>query len=245
MTLARPRVEWCTSVDSTNDEVLRRAAEGAPEGLVVAADTQTAGRGRHGRAWQDQPGRSLLFSLLLRPELAPPSWPLLALAMAASVAEAGGAHTGAALNVKWPNDVLWGGRKLCGILAEARGAPPALVIGTGINVDQAPEDFPPELRDRAASLRIASAGRPLDRHALLEDILRAFETRLALAPGRDPRPLFAALRPHLPAAGARVAVRIGERLLEGDVEAVLETGALHVREARTGALETVAAGDLA
>jgi BirA family biotin operon repressor/biotin-[acetyl-CoA-carboxylase] ligase len=259
-------VEWHASIGSTNDEAFRRAAEGAPEGLVVAADTQTAGRGRQGRAWQDLPGRSLLFSILLEPALPLPSWPLLGLAMAASVAGAGRALAGAALDVKWPNDVLWRGRKVCGILAESRAvarggteAPrsdagsaagrPLLVIGTGINVDQAEENFPPDLRGRAASLRLASDGRaldgPIDRRALLADVLRRFEAALALARGGDPLPLFAALRPHLPAAGARVAVRVGDRLLEGDVDAVLETGALRVREAHTGALETIAAGELA
>jgi BirA family biotin operon repressor/biotin-[acetyl-CoA-carboxylase] ligase len=246
VTPVRPPVEWHASLGSTNDEAFRRAAEGAPSGLVVAADTQTAGRGRQGRTWQDAPGRSLLFSLLLRPAVPMASWPLLGLAMAASVAEAGSEATGATLAVKWPNDVLWRGRKLCGVLAESRGAPPSMVIGAGVNVEQAEEDFPPELRGRAASLRLAAGSRsvPLERRALLEDVLRRFDARLALARGGDPRPLFEALRPHLPAEGMRVAVRVGARLVEGDVDAVLETGALRVREARSGALETVAAGEL-
>ena len=243
------RIERHASIGSTNDEAFRRAAEGEREGLVVTAETQTAGRGRQGRSWSDAPGKSLLFSVLLAPSVPLPSFPLLALALAASVAGAGRALTGAALEVKWPNDVTHLGRKLCGILAESRGAvggrDPALVIGAGVNVDQDPEDFPPEVRGRATSLRLAAGGRAVDREALLTEILGRFETDLLLVRPGDPAPLFAALRPHLPVPGRPVAVRVGDRIVEGPVEAVLPTGALQVRDARSGLLETVAAGELA
>ncbi len=258
-------VEWHDALPSTNDEALRRAAEGAPEGLVVAARTQTAGRGRQGRLWRDVPGRSLLFSLLLRPDPPVASWPLWALAMAASVAEAGRAATGAPLRVKWPNDVVCDGRKLCGVLAESRGAgdgrPGPLVIGTGINVVQEEGDFPPELRGSATSLRLAAraaaAGRagvrpgdaeraaPPDPHALLGAVLARFGERHALARARGAAALFEALGAWLPPVGERVSVRLGGRLLEGTVESVLETGALRLRDPATGAVETVAAGELA
>jgi BirA family biotin operon repressor/biotin-[acetyl-CoA-carboxylase] ligase len=243
-------IERHPSLGSTNDEALRRAAEGAPEGLVVVAGTQTAGRGRRGRTWHDAPGKSLLFSVLLAPALPLPSFPLLSLAMAAAVAEAGRTLSGAPLLVKWPNDVTHRGGKLCGVLAESRsmggpgGRGPVLVIGTGVNVNQLVEDLPADLRSRASSLRLAAGGRPIDREALLGEILRRFEPAARLAHGEDPAPLFAALGPHLPAPGRPIAVRVGDRVVEGPVEAVLETGALLVRDARSGIVETVAAGEL-
>jgi BirA family biotin operon repressor/biotin-[acetyl-CoA-carboxylase] ligase len=258
-------VERHAVLPSTNDEVFRRAAEGAPEALVVVADTQTAGRGRHGRTWQDAPGLSLLFSVLLKPTLSVPSWPLLALAMAASVAEAGGEAARTALGVKWPNDVVSGAKKICGVLAESRGGDGArgvLVIGTGVNVNQYVSDFPPELRDRATSLRLEAReaprtaggpgdpggprdlGAPLDSEALLAAVLDRFAGRLALVGDGGAGALFQELRRHLPAAGARVAVRMGGRLIDGTVETVLETGALRLRDSQTGLVETVAAGEL-
>jgi BirA family biotin operon repressor/biotin-[acetyl-CoA-carboxylase] ligase len=205
------RIERHRTLASSNDEAFRRAAEGAPEGLVVTTETQTAGRGRHGRTWLDVPGRSLCFSVLLAPVIPVPSYPLLSLAMAVSVAGAGRRLTGAPLDVKWPNDVLHRDRKVCGILAESRGLgtagsrAPILVIGTGVNVSQREEDFAPDLRGRAGSLLEAAGGRALDREALLREILSRFEVHLGLAREGDPAPLFAALRPHLPAPGRTVA----------------------------------------
>jgi BirA family biotin operon repressor/biotin-[acetyl-CoA-carboxylase] ligase len=165
------------------------------------------------------------------------------------VAEAGRGLAGAALEVKWPNDVVHQGRKLCGILAESRGASrggtPALVLGCGVNVNQGPEDFPPDLRGRATSLRLAAGLARVDADALFTAILRRFEEDLGLVRSGDPAPLFDALRPHLPSPGRPVAVRLGDRVIEGAVETVLPTGALRVRDARSGLVETVAAGELA
>ncbi len=254
-------VERHEALPSTNDEAFRRAEEGAPEGLVVVAGTQTSGRGRYGRSWHDVPGDSLLLSVLLRPEIPAPAWPLFALAMAASVAETGQETARAALGVKWPNDVVCRGRKLCGVLAESRGASAegrgTLVIGAGINVHQGADDFPPELRDHATSLHLEATGAPpqsgalpdsgpsLDSDALLAGILRRFGERLALAQQGGAAALFEALRGYLPEVGTRVAIRLGGRRIEGTVESVLETGALRVRDAATGAAETIAAGELA
>jgi BirA family biotin operon repressor/biotin-[acetyl-CoA-carboxylase] ligase len=234
-------VEFRASVGSTNDEILRRAAEGAPEGLVIAADEQTAGRGRQGRSWWDAPGNSLLFSTLLRPSIPLARFPLLGIAMACAVAEAGGEAAGQPLAVKWPNDVLHGGRKLCGILAEAR--PGALALGTGINVNQRADEFPPELRGRATSLREAAGGREIDRRALLTDVLARFEAYRSLAVRDGADALRLALLPRLPAAGSPIVVQTADRRLEGIVEEILETGALLVRDG-AGARFPVVAGEI-
>jgi BirA family biotin operon repressor/biotin-[acetyl-CoA-carboxylase] ligase len=239
-------VESHATLGSTNDEAFRRAREGAPEGLVVTAEHQTAGRGRLGRSWFDGAGRSLMFSALLRPTIPLPSYPLFALALASAVSDAGGELVGRPLVVKWPNDVLYDGKKVCGVLAESRslspGEPPALVLGAGVNVNLLEEDFPPEFRARATSLRIAAEGREVPIASLLAGILSRFERDLEAARGADPAALFARVRPRLPERGARVRVAVVDRVVEGELLDVTPTGALEVRDTATGRVETLAAG---
>ena len=254
-------VERHASIGSTNDEAFRRADEGAPEGLVVLALAQTAGRGRQGRAWWDAPGASLLFSVLLRPSIPLAQCPLLALALACSVADAGTEATGAALGIKWPNDVLHDGRKLCGVLAESRvsgsgvsgGAPapapstkrPAVVIGAGVNVNQTPEDFPAELRRTATSLRIAGGGKELRPEELLPAILGRLERYAALAAAGDGSGLWREVAGRLPRPGSEVTVVSGGRRIEGVVEGITESGALRLRERGRAEATVVSAGELA
>ncbi len=243
-------VERHASIGSTNDEAFRRADEGAPEGLVVLADAQTAGRGRQGRAWWDAPGASLLFSILLRPTLPLAQCPLLALALACSVADAGAEATGAVLTVKWPNDVVHDGRKLCGVLAESRvpGVPsskrPAVVIGAGVNANQTADDFPAELRGTATSLRIAGGGKALRPDELLPAILGRLERYVALAAGGDGAELWREVTGRLPEPGSQVTVVTGGRRIEGTVEGITESGALRLRERGRAEATVVSAGEL-
>ncbi len=155
---------------STNTDVLRQAAAGAPEGLVIAAESQTAGKGRLGRTWQTRPGAALTFSVLVRPDAVPQAsrgWlPLLAgVAVVSALAEV----TGLAAKLKWPNDVLAGGGKLAGILAEQSGG--AIVVGIGINVLGRETELPVAT---ATSLQRCGFG-GTDRTVLLAAILRQFE----------------------------------------------------------------------
>jgi BirA family biotin operon repressor/biotin-[acetyl-CoA-carboxylase] ligase len=169
VTLGRPRVHL-RQTGSTNDHARTLALAGAPHGTLVTADVQSAGRGRQGRAWTAPAGRALLASLLLRD---PP--PLLSLAAAVAVARA----CGPGAQIKWPNDVLVDGRKVAGILVEARPQHGWAVLGVGINVAVQVEDLPAELRGRAGTL-----GRsPGDREAVLTDLLAALEDVLALPGG--------------------------------------------------------------
>lgn len=239
-------VERHASLGSTNDEALRRAMEGAPEGVVVVADVQTAGRGRQGRAWNDVPGASLAFSVVLRPSLPLPRLPLLALAMACSVAEAAEAVTGGKHSVKWPNDVLFEGRKVCGILAESRSGgdgKPVLVIGTGVNVNHRTEDFPDEFRQRATSLRQAS-GEYVNPESVLHAVLERFERYVVLARDHGADALRDAVVDRLPAPGTTVAVRRGDDRIEGVVEGITETGALRFRQSGHDQAIVLAAGEL-
>ena len=237
-------IERHAVVKSTNDEALQRAGAGAPEGLVIVAETQTAGRGRLGRAWWDRAGLSLPFSVLLRPAIPLPHYPLLALAMAAAVADAGEEITGARLDVKWPNDVLHEGRKLCGILAESRSwETPALVIGTGINVNHLDPDFPEELRGRATSLRIAAGGSEIGLDRVLEAVLARFARALEHAAREEPGALWTEAVRRLPPSGTPISVRTGGRVLHGAVAGYSETGALRLRESDRDEATLVTTGE--
>lgn len=239
-------LERHASLGSTNDEALRRAAEGAPEGLVVLADAQTAGRGRHGRSWNDVPGASLAFSVVLRPSLPLPRLPLLAIAMACAVAEAAESITGARFDVKWPNDVMFQERKVCGVLAESRSGGDGgtvLVIGTGVNMNHLEADFPNDLRERATSLRIAG-GSYVTPESVLAAILSRFERYVLVARERGGNALREAVIGRLPTPGTPVAVRRGEGRVEGVVEGITDTGALRFRERGRDETVILAAGEL-
>lgn len=136
--------------DSTNTRARELATAGAPHGAVVTAAEQTEGRGRQGRAWTAPPGKALLYSAILRPLGARPLLPLTVALAACEAAEA--LQPEIECHVKWPNDVQVDDRKLAGILIEARPQDDWAVIGVGLNLAIEPEEFPPELRDSAASL---------------------------------------------------------------------------------------------
>jgi BirA family transcriptional regulator, biotin operon repressor / biotin---[acetyl-CoA-carboxylase] ligase len=171
-------IEVTDATGSTNADLLARAAAGDPEGAVLAAEQQSAGRGRMGRAWVAPPRGALTFSLLLRPLAVPRArhgWlPLLAgVAVASAVRDVAAVDA----RLKWPNDVLVGAAKLAGILAEATAD--AVVVGIGLNVSAAPRRLPPSGRTpagalAATSLRAAGAA-TLDRDLLLAGILSGFE----------------------------------------------------------------------
>jgi BirA family biotin operon repressor/biotin-[acetyl-CoA-carboxylase] ligase len=175
-TLGRPRVHL-RATSSTNDRARELAAAGAPHGTLVTAAVQSAGRGRQGRTWSAPAGHALLMSLVLRG--APP---LLPLAAAVAVAET----CGEAAQIKWPNDVLLDGRKVSGILAEARPQEGWAVLGIGLNVAVRVEDLPPELHATATTLGLA----PRDVEPTLQRLLGALERALAL----DSAALLAAYR---------------------------------------------------
>jgi BirA family biotin operon repressor/biotin-[acetyl-CoA-carboxylase] ligase len=146
----------------------------APEGALVAAEVQTAGRGRLGRRWLAPAGTSLLCSLQLRPAVAQEHLPELTVVVAHACVEAIAALTGLEPELKFPNDVLIGGRKVAGILAEAREE--RLVLGLGVNVNVPEAELPQEV-DRAATSLLVETGRELDRAELLVELLDRLERR--------------------------------------------------------------------
>ena len=198
LTAASP---WCVPVEvvgeitSTNDELLRRGEEGAPEGTLLFAERQTAGRGQFQRPWDSAPGLGLWFSLLLRLEINDTMIPLLSAFPAVALVntlESLGIGSG----IKKPNDLLIGNRKVAGILVETRpGKHPFAVIGIGLNVNHSIADFPVELQDRATSLALV-AGSPVDRNAVAASLVAKLGDAVTLI-RQSPGELLAAWNRHL------------------------------------------------
>lgn len=222
--VAAPALVRLGRVDSTQTVAFALAADGAADRTVVVAQAQTAGRGRRGRLWLDEPGASLLTSIILRPRLEPARLPTLSLAAGVAVVEALERVTGLKPRLKWPNDVLVDGRKLAGILLESRiGPSPLVVLGIGVNLAQ--RVFPADLAERATSVRLAS-GRRVDADTLLTALLEsldAWRTRLETEGWAPIRERWRALTETL---GRRVSVDG----VEGVAVDVDEDGALIVAE---------------
>lgn len=163
-------------IESTNDRALELLEQGFPDGTLVLAEEQARGRGRRGHAWSSPPRLGIYASLLLRPVVDPSLLPLVTFAAALGVARALEGEQDGKTEIKWPNDLLVDGRKVAGLLAEARGGEegPAVVVGLGLNVNQSRDDFPEALRDRVTSLLMAS-GRIWDRTLLLTTLLARWE----------------------------------------------------------------------
>ena len=165
------------STTSTNDIVKDLAQQGAPEGTAVVAEHQTQGRGRHGRSFVSPAGVGIYVSLLVRPQANIQRLPQLTLAVAVATAEALAEYSALPIGLKWPNDVEISGKKVAGILCEAvlqPGASPLVIIGIGINVNTALEQFPPELHQHVTSLALA-AGHAWARLPLLALLLAHLE----------------------------------------------------------------------
>src|SRR2546423_1548641 len=170
------RIHHFFKVDSTNRVALELGHAGEPEGAVVLAEEQTAGRGRARRIWHSERAAGIYVTVLLRPKLAPVQAPLLTMMAGLSAHTAIQAQTGLAVDLKWPNDLLIGGKKTGGILREMHAEPSQvrfIIVGLGLNVNQ--ERFPAELSSVATSLRVES-GRPQSRLELLGRVLRGFES---------------------------------------------------------------------
>ena len=249
-------VEVADRTGSTNADLMARALRGAPEGVVLAAEEQSAGRGRLGRTWVSPPRAALTFSLLVRPAAVPPArrgW--LPLLTGVAVASAVTAVTGVQTRLKWPNDVLVGPAKLGGILAEAAGD--AVVVGVGLNVSTGPGELPPPGPGAlaATSLRLAASAAPEiagsaapEREPLLIAILDGFERwyqawcRAAGDPERcGLRTAYTQLSGTI---GRRVRAELpGGQVLSGPAVGVDPDGRLLVRTS-SGTVVPVAAGDV-
>ena len=237
------RVRHYREVGSTNDVAAALADQGAPHGTVVVADTQTAGRGRHGNRWYSPVDTGLYLSVLLRTV----SDPVLTLAAGVAVAEALRACGGLEATLEWPNDVVAAAagrpRKVAGILAEAtteNGRVGRVVVGIGVNLREAP--WPTELADRAGSVEGVTT-RGVDPVDLLVELLAALATRCAEVQSGAVAPLLARWQTLAPTSrGAQVEWSEGSGVRRGVTEGIDEGGALLVRVGTR--LERLAGGEV-
>ncbi|MFN0069407.1 MAG: biotin--[acetyl-CoA-carboxylase] ligase [Limisphaerales bacterium] len=230
---------------STNDVLDRLARDGVAEGVVVFAEAQTRGRGRLGRTWVSPPGKGLWFSVLLRPELRPSAATQLTIAAAVALHRAVLAVSGLRAEIKWPNDLLLGGRKCAGILTELSAEPDRvrhLVLGVGVDVNLTAADLPRELRDTATSLRLA-LGEPVDRPELASRLLAELDTAYAAVRTGGFEALADEWEEACVTLGRQVVVDLGVRRIKGRAESLDPEGALLVRTEH-GHLERVVGGDV-
>ncbi|MDD2555226.1 MAG: biotin--[acetyl-CoA-carboxylase] ligase [Syntrophaceticus sp.] len=212
---------------STNQIASDLARKGYPEGTLVVAEEQTAGRGRWQRPWHSPVGKALLFSLILRPEILPSQIPQITLVVGAAVAQAVHRQTGIRAGIKWPNDLFYQGKKFCGILVEGN-VKNSLVLGIGVNVNQESDDFPPQLRSTATSLRMIK-GEKVSRLPLLRRILDVLEEdyeeycRSGFASARRSWLQYEAI------LGRKVRIAIGGQEYCGHAVGLAEDGALLLR----------------
>ena len=235
-------VRWFSELDSTNRYLLDEARAGAPEGLVAVADHQTAGRGRLGRTWTAPPGASLLTSILLRPEL--DALHLVTVAVALAAADACRSLSAVEPGLKWPNDLVVDDRKLAGVLAEADLGPaagPSVVVGIGINVNW-PDGPPPELVGIATALNLCG-GRPVERPALLVEMLHGLEDRYSGLDRLEGRQVVASeYRRRCVTIGRRVRVELSDETFVGEAVDVSDEG--HLLVSTDACLRRVSAGDV-
>ena len=236
--LPHHRIEWHDSIGSTMTEAARQAAAGCPHGSVVGSDEQTSGIGRYGRHWHSPAGAGIYMSIVLRLPFATNDVPLVTLALGLAVAEAIQKTSGVACDLRWPNDVLAGGKKCCGILTVLDA--PAVIAGIGINVNHT--SFPEELAPLATSLRIAS-GRVQSRERIIAELLPAIHTHCAILvdEGREPiLRMFSQASSYV--SGRRVTVDQGDCVLEGVTNGLNPSGFLLLRDNDGKQHEIIAGG---
>jgi BirA family biotin operon repressor/biotin-[acetyl-CoA-carboxylase] ligase len=225
-------------ITSTNDFLKRLARRGAEAGTLVLADQQTAGRGRLGRPWQSPAGVGLWLSMILRPELSLALIGALPLAIAVVVAETLASICGEKFFVKWPNDILWKQRKVCGILCEAQISPAAhshpsdkldyVVAGIGINVNQQERDFRSDWGARASSLAMI-AGKTLDRQKIFLELIQRLDGSLFANLSQTLPALLLRWRKLCPDLGKGMCLRYGRETITGIFENIGIGGELILR----------------
>ena len=228
----RDTVRVFSTIDSTNTYLKREAMNGAPDGLCAVANEQTAGRGRVGRAFLSAPDCGVYLSMLLRPKCDPAVCATLTSHAAVAVCRAIERVCGVRPGIKWTNDILLGGKKVCGILTELSlegesGAVDSVVIGIGINVNNAAEDFPQELREIAGSIS-AFSGNRVHRASLAAAVISELDD-MALAWSQNPRAYLEEYRALCLTTGRNVRVLRGDTQRLAFAESITDDFALVVR----------------
>ncbi|HEX6043351.1 MAG TPA: biotin--[acetyl-CoA-carboxylase] ligase [Pyrinomonadaceae bacterium] len=244
MKLLKPKILRFESLPSTNTELARLAADGADEGLSVVADEQTAGRGRLQRTWSSPKGAGLYFSMLLRPTIAQDCWPLITFMASLAAGDALQEACDVVTDIKWPNDLLSGERKICGILAETVETPSGRAVIVGIGINLTAKAYPTELANVASSVAEASERAP-ERETLLAALVRALARWYSLFHEPDGiEKIVAAWGGRSSyASGKLVTVANGDEVWQGITRGIESDGALRL-ETETAGVKLVRAGDV-
>ncbi len=239
------KIHFYNKLNSTNITARKLAADGAPEGTVVVADSQDIGKGRLGREWHSPPGKNLYLSMILRPRTGPADAPVLTLILGVAVAEAVEEFTGLRPTLKWPNDLLIKGRKVAGILTEMSADMESIehiVCGIGVNLNMKIADTPEELRSISTSLAEAS-GETVERAAFTRTLLKSLDSRYSSFMSEGPEPSLADWRRYFAAEGKEVTIKTLSGTISGLCVGVDAKGALLVRDL-SGRVNTVSSGDM-
>lgn len=230
---------------STNDIADKLGRDGVPEGAVIFAESQSKGRGRLGRNWVSPKGKGLWFSVLLRPPLPPQLATQITIASATALRRALSSLPGVEAEIKWPNDILIRGKKVCGILTEMSAEVDKIkhiVLGVGVDVNFDEEDFPPDVRKIATSLRI-EMNAMVHRAKLAAIILHELDSDYGRILKGDFPSIAEEWEHHCTTLGRRVEIAGPQRVIQGQAEALDAEGALLVRTEH-GRLERIIGGDV-
>jgi BirA family biotin operon repressor/biotin-[acetyl-CoA-carboxylase] ligase len=230
---------------STNDDAFKLAEEGAEEGTVVVAEAQRRGKGRLGRRWESPAGLNLYCSVILRPPILPVRAAQLTFLSVVATARAIEAVTSLSPSIKWPNDLLLGGKKVAGLLNEMSAETEKvnfIVLGIGVNINMDRDQFPDDLRHPATSLFL-EAGKPVRRLDLARALLEALDALYDSYLRKGYGPVREEWLARCAFLGRRISVSFQDNEMQGTAEGIDEEGALLVR-APDGRLERVLAGDV-
>jgi BirA family transcriptional regulator, biotin operon repressor / biotin---[acetyl-CoA-carboxylase] ligase len=236
-------IQYQDQVDSTNTRLRELARQGGTHGTVLVADSQTGGRGRLERKWHSPPGKNLYFSVLLRPSWLSCAAKPLSLAAAVALAEATETILSGRPVLKWPNDLLWQGRKLAGILVESATGQQTIryaIVGIGLNVNQS--RFPDALAKTAGSL-CQVAGHPLDRTEVLAQVLHRLEWWIDLLESAGAKPVLTAWQRYASMSSEIITVQDSNRTITGTALGLTADGALRLRD-HQGKEHLIVAGDV-
>ena len=239
------KFHYFPEIDSTNRHAFKLAQEGADEGEVIVAESQTRGKGRLGRSWFSPPRLNLYLSIILKPKVPPAKAPQLTLVSAVALAETVQSFLGARPAIKWPNDITVGGKKLAGILAESSCDSDAIhfvIVGIGVNLNLPGELLPEEIRDRATSLFILT-NQTTDRTAFATQLIRNLDRCYGELEDRGFPWIAGRWESFFELRGRRVRVEMADQCLTGTARGIDGDGALMIEE-DGGALRRVIAGDV-
>jgi len=233
-------------VDSTNDVAYNLAENGIAEGTVVLAEEQAKGKGRHGRKWVSPPKSGIYMSCVLRPEIAPNEIPVITLMAAVAVAKAVRKTTGLQAMIKWPNDILVSGRKICGILTEMKAEQDSvdfIILGIGLNVNASARSLPEGGTSVKEELKAANNIKTVSRTEMAKSIIRSLEAEYSLLKKGGSERIIAEWKSMSAMPGSRIRVVLPNAELEGVAHDIDPDGSLVLR-LDSGILKKIWSGDV-